>query len=157
MGIHRGTLAYTRWGIVWGRGEEEGDKVVGMQLYIHRACVCSTHNDIHMCLMLCWLPNSQIVGLAIAFQPMGFYDECNYALWCYFWVQEIKIASAQKRAKRSRQSPWLGWIFGLLSFYTLNAWVAIHAVRTFISLMGGVFNLCRSQPGDKHCEPVGGY
>ena len=49
IGIHRGTLAYIRWGIRLerARGERpgEGDKVVGMQLhvYIHRAmcmCVC---------------------------------------------------------------------------------------------------------------------
>ena len=41
IGIHRGTLAYIRWGIVCEGGE--GDKVVGMQLhvYIHRAmCMC---------------------------------------------------------------------------------------------------------------------
>ena len=45
IGIHRGTLAYIRWGIVCEGGERlgEGDKVVGMQLhvYIHRAmCMC---------------------------------------------------------------------------------------------------------------------
>ena len=47
IGIHRGTLAYIRWGIrlECARGERlgEGDKVVGMQLhvYIHRAmCMC---------------------------------------------------------------------------------------------------------------------
>ena len=42
--IHRGTLAYIRWGIrLRGERPGEGDKVVGMQLhvYIHRAmCMC---------------------------------------------------------------------------------------------------------------------
>ena len=51
IGIHRGTLAYIRWGIrleLGGGGgggmrPREGDKVVGMQLHvcIHRAmCMC---------------------------------------------------------------------------------------------------------------------
>ena len=36
MGTHRSTLAYTCWGIrlKYTRGEEEGDKVVRMQLYV---------------------------------------------------------------------------------------------------------------------------
>ena len=49
IGIHRGTLAYIRWGIrlECARGERpgEGDKVVGMQLHVYIyiepcACVC---------------------------------------------------------------------------------------------------------------------